>query len=372
MRPTLRARILVTTLAAACLAAGTVAPASAGSPAARCADRADTSPRLALRVKGQRATGHYALPAKSPRVLVVIAHGFGHTSFSWRHHMRRFAGKLGVASVAMDFRGLRISPDANGDGLPESRGLPILAGAQDTVAAARHFLARCPSIRRVVLVAVSGGGPMAGLALAQAAEIRRPGGAPLFDYWLDIEPVTNLVETYAEANLAGSISETAVRGKEDIERECGGTFQENPECYVDRSPVFRVPEIAESGVRGVVVVHALDDGLVPYNQSRELVAALGAAAVPVDLYTIGRRSAKSERETTLTGYVGGQVQDGYTSPLAGHGSEKSTTHIVMVTAFQRLAELVRGRAPGPYREFVVDGQEGTFALVPPGTSARPL
>jgi hypothetical protein len=119
----------------------------------------------------------------------------------------------------------------------------------------------------------------------------------------------------------------------------------------------------------VVVVHGIDDGLVPYNQGRELSTGLAAAGVPVDMFTVGRRSPESERETTLSGYAGGAVQEGYTSPLAGHASEKSTTHVVMVTAFDRLAELVRGNEPGPHREFLVDGEAGTFALLPPGGTA---
>jgi hypothetical protein len=59
--------------------------------------------------------------------------------------------------------------------------------------------------------------------------------------------------------------------------------------------------------------------------------------------------------------VGGQLDGDYKSPLAGHASEKSTTHIIMVTAFERLWQLIEdNEAPGVYREFFVDGEEGTF------------
>ena len=36
----------------------------------------------------------------------------------------------------MDYRGLQIFPDENGDGLPESRGWPAMTGAEDSIAAA--------------------------------------------------------------------------------------------------------------------------------------------------------------------------------------------------------------------------------------------
>ena len=75
------------------------------------------------------------------------------------------------------------------------------------------------------------------------------------------------------------------------------------------------------------------------------------------MMSVGLRDEDSERETTLTGYVGGAVDPSYTSPLAGHASEKSTTHIVMETALQRLWELAQGSAPS-HRECAVDGRLG--------------
>ena len=119
--------------------------------------------------------------------------------------------------------------------------------------------------------------------------------------------------------------------------------------------VARVGDVAASGVGGIVVIHGLDDGLVPHNQSRELVGLTREAGIPTEMITIGRRDEDSERETTITGYAAGAVYPDYVSPLAGHASEKSTTHIVMQTALSRLWNLMRGNAPTD-RECIVNGQ----------------
>lgn len=308
--------------------------------------RPTTPVDLTLRVGGQRATGHYALPSKRPTGLVVFAHGYGHTSFSWKEHLKNAARRRLVA-VAMDYRGITISPDANNDGLPESRGWNAMTGARDSIAAARYFDARCPSVKRVGIMGVSMGGNISGLAVALSKG--------LFDYWVDVEGAVNMTETYLEARAAAGANETAKNAYADIEAETGGPIEEDPEPYLERTVVARVDDIKASGLAGVVVVHAIDDGLVPYNQSRELAALLKAENIPTDFYTVSRRSPESERETTLSGHVVGRLDPNYTSPLAGHASEKSQTHIVMVTAFERLWSLMRGRAPGPYNEYHVDG-----------------
>lgn len=48
------------------------------------------------------------------------------------------------------------------------------------------------------------------------------------------------------------------------------------------------------------------------------------------------------------------------SPLSGHASEASNTHIVMVTAFSQMAAIFGGTVPGPYNDYFVDGEAGTF------------
>lgn len=322
-----------------------------------CTDDVDTAERLVLRVEGEKATGHYALPASKPKGLVVFAHGYGHTSYSWKDHMRT-AAEHGLIAVAMDYRGTEISPDSNGDGLPESRGWNVTAGAEDSIAAAQLFESACPTIQDITIFGVSMGGNTAGLVVAEqgARGITDSEGEPLFDYWFSIEAATNLIETYHESRLAGSISETAVRAQEDIEAETGGSFEEVPDEYRKRTVIARLGDIQAAGLKGTVLVHGIDDGLVPYNQSREMATGLAISQIPTHYITIGERSEESEKETTLTGYAGDQLQDDYRSPFAGHASEKSKTHIVMVTSFERLYALYDdGVVPPPYSETLVNG-----------------
>ncbi|MFN2525661.1 MAG: hypothetical protein ABR505_05275, partial [Actinomycetota bacterium] len=112
--------------------------AQAGKKSLPCRDSRDLAKPITIPVKGEQATGHYALPSKDPATLVVVAHGYGHTSVSWLNHMRMMADE-GALAVAMDYRGLEVVPDDDDDGLPESRGWPAVAGAEDSIAAAQLF-----------------------------------------------------------------------------------------------------------------------------------------------------------------------------------------------------------------------------------------
>lgn len=352
-------------LIAAVMVAGSAGATPAGGPPghaerANCQDGRDEAMPLTITVEGQPATGQYALPQGPPEGLVVFAHGYGHTSDSWVEHMKRTAREHDVIAVAMDYRGLTILPDSNNDGLRESTGWPVMAGAEDSIAAAQVFEASCPSIEKIVMFGVSMGGNSSGVAVALSKNATRTDGSPLFDYWVDVEGVNNVIETYNEARAVAPVNAFAKQAQSDIEAETGGTFEQKPQAYFDRCVVCRVDEIAASGIKGAVVIQGVDDGLVPYNQSREMVAALVQAGVPTDGFTVGRKSPESERETTATGTILGQVDKNYRSPFAGHASEKSTTHIVMVVAFERLAAIFAGESPGPYAEYFVDGEAGTF------------
>ena len=273
--------------------------------------------------------------------------------------MKTAAKDKGVLAVTMDYRGLKISPDSNKDGLPESRGWNAMAGAEDLIAAAQHFDKKCASINQIVLLGVSMGGNMSGLAVALtgANDIKKTDGKPLFDYWIDVEGSVNLVETYLAARAAGPANATAAAAAEDIEAETGGPIEGNHDAYLKRTVVNRVDDIDAAGLKGVVVIHGLDDGLVPYNQAREISSRLFEAQIPTELVTIGEKSKESERETTATGHVVSNADPNYRSPLAGHASEKSTTHIVMVTAFNRLWQVVKGSGPSVYHETFINGGE---------------
>jgi acetyl esterase/lipase len=313
-----------------------------------CSDKQDVATELAIPVADDTATGRYALPSGEATTLVVFAHGYGHDSRSWVDHMRRAASQHGVISVAMDYRGTY--EEKNEDGSVTIRGWFVKEGARDLVAAAQHFQRLCPSIEQTVLFGVSMGGNASGLALALASEEKAASGGALFDYWFDVEGAVNVIETYAGAAVLAPANAFAANAKADIEDEVGGTPTDDPEAYADLAVVSHLDEIVASGVKGVAVIHALEDGLVPYNQSREIVAGLVANRIPLESYTIGGKS-NGESGTTISGYS--PVKD---SPFAGHASETSTTHIVMVTALERLWSLVdEDKGFENYTENFVDG-----------------
>ena len=348
---------LLGALAVVMVAGAVPAGASAREPLPRptCKDRVDESRDLFLRVNGEVAHGLYSVPGRAPRGLVVVAHGYGHTSVSWAHHLRTLS-RHGLIAVAMDYRGLHISPDANGDGLPESRGWPAIAGAEDSIAAARLFARRC-GVPAVAVLGVSMGGNISGLAVALAGEqgLTRRDGSPLWDWWVDVEGAVNLTETYLEARAVAPANQFAANARDDIEEETGCPIEACPDEYLRRTVPARIDDVAAAGLRGAVVIHGVDDGLVPYNQGREMATLLAASGIPTDMITVGLKDEDSERETTLTGYAMTNVDPNYRSPLAGHASEKSTTHIVMETALERVVALFDGHRPGPYRECTANG-----------------
>lgn len=297
-----------------------------------CTDRVDEAKNLSVPVEGETATGRYAAPATAPKVLLVIGHGYGHTSESWIDHMRKAAAEHGVLAVAMDYRGTY--EEKADDGTVTVRGWFVKEGADDMIAATHLLQDACTSINYTVLLGVSMGGNSTGLALANAAEETNPRGGPLFDYWFDIEGAVNVVETYMGASALAPANAFAANAKADIEAEMGGTIADDPQGYADLAVVSHMDEIKASRVQGVVMVHAVEDGLVPYNQSRELAKLLLQQQIAYEMHTVTDKDG-GESGTTISGYTGQDV-----SPMAGHASEKSTSHAVMRVTFQRLWELV--------------------------------
>jgi acetyl esterase/lipase len=329
----------------------TYAPTCVGDPA--------NVQQIDMTVNGQPTWGLFAMPATEPKGLVVFAHGYGHTAWSWQKHIADTAARDGVIAVAMDYRG---QVDTPGTPLPSSRGWQVQEGAEDSIAVAQMFERQCATVKTIVMYGVSMGGNTSGLAVA--AKARRSNGKPLFDYWFDIEGADNVTETYNEARgLAGSGNAFANNAVADIEREMGGSFENKHDVYLERTTVNRADDIAASGVKGVVMVHGVDDGLVGYNQTPEMYARLTALGIPVDVWTAITRGDSSEPGTTLDGYVTGNIP-GFTSPFAGHASEASDTHIVGNAGFERLAALFKsGQAPA-CRIGVLDGTTGFTASKP--------
>ena len=324
----------------------------------RCTGNPDDVQVLDLMVDNTLTWGLYAFPPRPPKGIVVFAHGYGHTARSWKDHLAKVARDNDVVTVAMNYRG---QVDYPGSPLPTSRGWQVAEGAADSIAAAQLLERACPGAKTIVMYGVSMGGNTAGLAVAGQA--KRRNGAPLFDYLFDIEGAVNVTETYFEARaLLRTGNEYAANAVADIERQMGGTFEEKSDVYLERTVVNRVDDIAASGIKGVVAVHGVADGLVGYNQSPEFVTLLRAQGIPVDFFTAVTRGEKSESGTTLDGYVGGYVP-GYNSPFAGHASEASKTHIVGVAGFERLAALFKGVTPA-CRYGVLDGTAGFSATSP--------
>jgi hypothetical protein len=260
----------------------------------------------------------------------------------------------------MDYRGQIDGPPYPGTTLPRSRGWQVSEGAADSIAAAQLFDRSCPGLPTIVAYGVSMGGNASGLAVAERA--KRSTGAPLFDEWFDIEGAVNVIEIYQAARaLAADGDEFAGNAVADIEREMGGTFEQRPEAYTTRTVVRRAEDIAASGVKGVTLVQGVDDGLVPYSQSREIQSRLLALGVPVDMFTVATHGESSEPGTTATGSLG---VPGYTSPFAGHADEARTTHIVGNTGFDRLGAYLRSGETPHCRDFVVDGETQTTTQVP--------
>ena len=349
------------------LAFSAPAPAAAQGPTPCSGDPTQARP-LTLTVGGQPATGLYAVPLAPPRGLVVFGHGAANTSDSWKHHLTAVAQREGVIAVAMDYRGMQVTGRSAERGTVTARGWPAKAGAEDLVAAAQHFDGACPGLAGITIHGVSMGGNMTGLAVA--ANAKRADGRPLFDYWIAVEGVHNVTETYHEARLAAPAVEFARITVEDIEAEMGGPFEAQASTYLERTNVNRVTDVAGSGVRGVILVHAYEDGTVPYNQSLEMAGRLRDAGVPTDFYSVGRRGS-DEKDTTIGGYGG--VQTGN----AGHGWEGSTTHVVIQTGFDRLNALLTRGEPAPCdRDFRVDESPGNVSPdpreAPAGCEGDPL
>jgi hypothetical protein len=340
-----------------------VLPGPATRAAVACTDSSDGAEQVSLTVDKQKASGWVALPAGKPKGIVAVTHGYGHTGLSWVHHLRWAARELGVIALAMDYRGAKVSPPKKDGDLPSARGWNVSAGAADTIAATRLYEACAPDAMNV-LFSISMGSNTGGLVLAEGPQ-RSNGRGPLYDYWFNLEGAVNVIETYLSARmLAVSGNATAVNALEDITAEMGGSIEEVPEEYQKRAVVTRVDEIAASGVKGVMMIHGLDDGLVPYNQSRELLAGFDATGVPAQMFTVGRRTAESEKDTSLTNYVMSNYDKNYISPVAGHASEKSFVHIVMKTAFERLVAAYRGEVPECRTEHFIDASSPP--VPPPG------
>jgi pimeloyl-ACP methyl ester carboxylesterase len=312
----------------------------------RCSDTRDKTLRLNLKVGGEKTFGYFALPDRKPKGLAVFEHGWTHSAITWRPNLKRVATRDGVVAVAMNYRHQRTNLDPTSPEYGRSRGYRVIEGAKDSIAAARYMLRRCGRLekRTVVAYGVSMGGNASGLAVSSRA--KRPGGKrPLFDYWFDIEGITNVVQEYLGARALSGVIPDAAKLAADIEEDFGGTYEERTGFYKRHAIVNRAPDIKASGIKGVVLVHATDDSEVPYSQSKDMFDRLHAVGVRSQLFTVNPSGAPVD-----------------------HGSEIDRTHPVIKTGFDRLAALFNhGIRPRCFQEFAVDGASG--AITPDPASA---
>jgi acetyl esterase/lipase len=267
-----------------------------------CSDRSD--PRVAaisnegieLTSMLGLAAGRYALPdTDQPTDLVIFFHGHQNDSCSWRNHLREAAAH-GAVAVAMNYTGQEdrvVEPY----GLVENWGWAVRAGADDSVAAARYFLHRYPSIQQVFNFGTSMGGNVSGYANYVDGAVRED-CSPLWDYWIATEGVHNLTEEYTAARtVAESGSVAGAQATQEIEEENGGTLEEVPEAYAEITNTQHAAEMAF--LKGAVMVHGTNDQTVPVEQSRSMTDNLRSAGVPVALYPVANSDHVWEGSSTL-------------------------------------------------------------------------
>ena len=282
------------------------------------------------------------IEGSQPTRLVVLCHGYGHNvEDSWTQHVRSTV-REDTAVVTTNYR--------------DNLRFPTLRGAHDTIAATLLAKERFPTIDTVYLLGVSMGGAVSGTALTESVNVTADGSL-LYHYWIDVEGVSNLAETWSEATAVGQTgNEFGLQAAADIEDDTGGTPATVPAEYNRRAPLQRVSEMGPlatgGGLRAVTVVHATYDGTVPYNQGQEMARASTDAGIPTQFFTVLRHAP---------GQNPGSVLPNTPSGFAGHGSEADPNHPVIRTGFEQLELMLDGTYDEtlPYRECQVDDGDGS-------------
>ncbi len=235
-------------------------------------------------VDGERTRADVALPATTPRGLLVLAHGYGGWATAAPGNrvgttLTYMARRLGVIVVAPEFRGT--VPPASGRG--SSRGLPVAKGAADLIAVAQAYDAACPGLPTRVLLAESMGALVSTVALTSAP--RRLDGTPLFDAWIINSGAHDAVVLGAAVNAVGAtgVDPYFAAITADAEHEAGGTVATKPGVYASWSAYLQTAALAaRSGLRQVEVVHALGDW-VPVASAIATAVGLAGGGMPTRL-----------------------------------------------------------------------------------------
>jgi len=350
---------------------GVAAAAPATTIPASCTSASQAPQPLTVTVPdtgGQQATGIYSLPAGAPKGIVVVGHGFPGTVTTFATQVQQIAADDDVIALAMNYRGTDLTT-----GL----GWQVIEGAQDSIAATKLFDSSCSGSAGFVntVFGISMGGNMSGIAVSSNAA-RADGTTPLYNYWFDVSGVTDVPETYADAEAISEVplGSTQTTGEDAVaamNAEFGGTPEAVPGAYLSNSPVFRAGAMRASGLEGVEIFHGIDDGEVTADQSAQMAAALALTGIPTNVYTSLFNSPGGSNGDTLDGDTLGALLSvlntealmgmlpAYESPFSGHVSA-----IVLSTALSQLTALyANGQVPTGLSVTLADGLVGTYPLL---------
>lgn len=288
---------------------------------------------------------YYAAPATGhPKALVVFFHGHGHNGEQYVAQLAALAARDDVVAVAMATQELAV-------GQPSYRGPfdSVDEEARDAASAIDWARQRYQTGTRTYLFGTSMGG--SGLAYFLDAATR-PAGGDADATWVqrvqplplaglvDVEGIADLAETWAEAT---AVEQPNPVDAKEIETETGGTPVTAPSAYRARSIALLTPaQLQASGLPVAAVIHDVDDGLVPYNQTQEARLAFRAAGIAVQSYDVVFKDFCTQgNQTTATSYapIPGAEQQ---ICLAGHANENDSTTPVMRTAFRALDTMLAG------------------------------
>jgi acetyl esterase/lipase len=173
---------------------------------------------------------------------------------------------------------------------------------------------------------ISAGGSMGGTVsgLAVTLDARRHDGAPLFDYWVGISPLTDLLTDFAVADALAPLRPYYGTVIHDFETEAGGSPAQAPFAYLERSLITQAGNMAAAGLKGAAIFQAAGDFDITPEQEPLMVSELVAHHVPTSDF-IDTVAAPGEGDASFDGeivdfalYTLGGNTDSYQQLLAGH------------------------------------------------------
>jgi|GEM_PF-293499 len=224
---------------------------------------------LLLTVDGEPATGLLYTPNNAngdfvPTQLLTFSHGHGEQAADFDYVLSALAERTGAVIVAMDYR----NAPGNGDG-----DYNLWRGYRDTTAATEWALAQFPSIETSDIWGWSMGGWMSGLSVAYRPELYR--------HWIASFPGVNAWGAWA---LFGGLEQVIADfdDQQELENETGCSFVDCPNEYFKRTPSLLASRMEPERA---IILHSLFDSVSPYQQGREMHAALVANGVPTSFYS---------------------------------------------------------------------------------------